>query len=188
MRGLRHEATQCRLLTELVLTYQNTLDIAKGMQAADSNTRLLKTRELPINKVIHRASPGKERKTGHHCGKTGYFPNQCCFKDAYCHACGKKGCIAPVCKSAPRGNSSSTQVRKQPSWQKLKTESSSSSSSSEEHIVRNVGRYSNDPFHVQMLTNGKRLSIEVDTGQKSPSFRRNLWKRYFQKINYDNRM
>ena len=37
--GLRHEATQCRLLREHVLTYQKALDIAKGMEAADSNTR-----------------------------------------------------------------------------------------------------------------------------------------------------
>ena len=36
--GLCHEATQCRWLTEHALTYQKTLDIVKGMQAADSNT------------------------------------------------------------------------------------------------------------------------------------------------------
>ena len=36
--------------------------------------------------------------------------------------------------------------------------------SSEECQVHNVGRYSNDPVYVQMLTNGKRLSTELDTG------------------------
>ena len=62
--GLCHEATQRRLLTDPALTYQNALDIAWGMEAVDSNTRSLKTRKLPINKVFHWVSPGTERK---HC-------------------------------------------------------------------------------------------------------------------------
>ena len=99
---LHHEAMQCRLLTLHVLTYHKALDIAKGMEAADSNTISLKTRELPINKVLHRASPGTERKTCYHCRKTGHFPNQCRFKNAHCHVCGKKGHIAPVDKSTHR--------------------------------------------------------------------------------------
>ena len=37
-------------------------------------------------------------------------------------------------------------------------------SSSEEYTVHNVGRFSNNLVYVQMLINGKRLSIEVDTG------------------------
>ena len=43
---------------------------------------------------------GTERKPCYRCDKIGHFPNQCRFKGAYCHACGKKGHIAPVCKSA----------------------------------------------------------------------------------------
>ena len=57
-----NEATQCRLLTEHDLTYQKALDIAKGTEAADSNT-ILKTREPPINNVLHQASPEQRGKT-----------------------------------------------------------------------------------------------------------------------------
>ena len=111
---LRHEAMQCRLITEHDLTYQKALDIAKGMKVTDSNTISLKTREPSLNKVIHRASMGAERPTCYRFRKTGHVPNQCRFKDAYCHACGKKEHIAPVCKSAHSGKSSLSQVRKKP--------------------------------------------------------------------------
>ncbi len=37
-------------------------------------------------------------------GKTNHAANDCKFKDAICHACGKKGHIAPVCRSMPAIN------------------------------------------------------------------------------------
>ena len=96
--------------------------------------------------------------------------NQCRFKDAYCHTCGKKGHIAPVCKSAHSGKSSPTQVHKKPSRNKFKMNrvhddqgTTETKSSSEEYTVHNVGRYSNDLVNIHMLINGKRLSMESDT-------------------------
>ena len=175
--GLCNEATQGRLLTEHELTYQKALGIAKGMEAADSNTISLKTQKLPISKVLHRASLGTERKTCYRCDKTGHFQNQCHFKDAHCHACGKKGHIAPVCKSTPRGKCSPMQLRRKPSRQKSKMnrvqddqETTETESSSEEYTVHNGGRYSNDPVYIQMLVDRKRLAWSWILEQKSPSF------------------
>ena len=91
------------------------------MEAAESNSISLKTREPSVNKVLHQALPRTEPKTCYCCGKTGHFPSHCHFKDAYCHTCGKKGHIAPVCKSAHSGKSSPTQVRKKPSRNKFKS-------------------------------------------------------------------
>ena len=73
---------QRRLLTGHALTYQKAMDNAEGMEAADSDARSLKTRKPPINKVLHRTSLGKEKKTCNRCGKTRHFQNQCHFKDA----------------------------------------------------------------------------------------------------------
>ena len=47
--GLRHEAMQHLSLTEHALTYTMALEIAKGMEAADSNTISTKAPEPPIN-------------------------------------------------------------------------------------------------------------------------------------------
>ena len=76
-----------------------------------------------------------------------------------------------MCKFAPKGKSSSMQVRKKPGQQKLKMnrvhnhqETTKTECSSEEFIVHHVGRYSNDPFYIQMLINGQQLSMEMDTG------------------------
>ena len=48
--GLQHEATQPRLLAEHALTYQKALEIAGGIEAADSNTPALKTQEPLVHK------------------------------------------------------------------------------------------------------------------------------------------
>ena len=60
--GLRNEAMQRKLLTEHDLTYQKALEIAKGMEAAESNSILLKTREPSVNKVLHRVVAGNREK------------------------------------------------------------------------------------------------------------------------------
>ena len=46
------------------------------------------------------------------------------------------------------------QVRKKPGRQRSKME----------YKVHDVGRYSNDPTYVHILINGKKLSMELDTG------------------------
>ena len=115
------------------------------MEAAESNSISLNAREPSVNNVLHRASPRTERKTCYRCGKTGHFPSQRLFKDAYCHACGKKGLIAPVCKSSHSGTPSPTEVRGKPSRKKLKMNrvhddqgTTETESSSEEYEVHNV--------------------------------------------------
>ena len=104
--GLRHEATQRRLLSETMLTYQKALEIAKGMEAADSNTVSFKAKEPVIHKVKDRIHQGAGKKTCYRCGRNGHLPSECRFKDAQCHVCGKRGHIAPVCRSAPQRRTS----------------------------------------------------------------------------------
>ena len=88
-----------------------------------------------------------------------------------------KGNIAPVCKSA-HTRKSSKQVHKKPGQQK----------SRREYKVHDVGRHSNDSVYVKMLINGKRLSMELDTGAEVSIISEETRKENFQKRNYDPRM
>ena len=131
---INDSSIQLRLLSEQDLTFEKAHTLALGMEmearnvqalqgsvgAAVSNAVNPESSKTTVYKILHQVSSGTERKTGYRCGKTGNFPNQCWFKDAYCHACGKKGHIAPVCKSAHSGKSSPMQVCKRPSRKKLK--------------------------------------------------------------------
>ena len=166
--GLRHEATQRRLLSEQALTYQKALEIARGMEAADSNTAALKVQEPLVHVVKDRVLREKERKTCFRCGRSGHFPKDCKFKDACCHACGKKGHIAPVCKSVSQKKIPSGKRpagRKQRTYGKThRVQDDQESSSSEEYVLHKVGNRSVDPVLVQVQINGKPLKMEVDTG------------------------
>ena len=168
--GLRHEATQRRLLTEHGLTYAKALEISKGMEVADSSTLSLKTREPPINKVFHPTSQEKGRKNCYRCGKAGHFPSECRFKDAHCHACGKKGHIAPVCRATPKNRASPTPRRQRPSSRKttkmnrIQGEQEAAGSSDEEYASHKVNSRASDPVHVRVLINEKEIDMEVDTG------------------------
>ena len=83
------------------------------------------------------------------------------------------GILLQCASPHPGGSLFLTQVPKKPSRQKLKVNrvhsnqvTTKTESSSEEYTVHNIGRYSNDPVYVQMLINGKQLSMQVDTGEE----------------------
>ena len=118
--GINNLSIQRRLLSEQDLTFEKAHTLALGMETAARNVQTVQKKtagaamsiaensdssETTVHKVLIQALPRTERRTCYYCGKAGHSPNECRFKDAYCHACGKKGRIAPVCKSAHSGKS-----------------------------------------------------------------------------------
>ena len=98
--GLRNESIQKRLLSEANLTYQRAMELAQGMEAAEQNSRLLKSTEPAINQVSNGSpSNSRERQPCFRCGRTNHSEAHCRFKNSDCHRCGKLGHIAPVCTS-----------------------------------------------------------------------------------------
>ena len=152
--GINNTSIQRYLVSEQDLPFENAHALALGMETGARNVQTLQksveavvstaensdSSEMTVHEVRNRASPGTERKTCYCCGKADHSPNKCHFKNAYCHTCGKKGRIAPECKSAHSGKSSPTQVRKKPSRKKFKMnrvhddqETTETESSSEEY-------------------------------------------------------
>ena len=109
--GLQQETIQRRLLSEMELTYKKAKEISLSMEAAERNTKSFKSSDTPINKLISQTSASvlcKSSRPCTRCGHPGHRRENCKFKDAICHACGKVGHIAPACRTRLQGETTST--------------------------------------------------------------------------------
>ena len=76
------------------------MELAQAMEAEEKSVRSFKRTESAIRKVQGR--PTRHAQVKQPCprrGRPGHNAQDCMFKDAECHACGKKGHVASACKS-----------------------------------------------------------------------------------------
>ena len=187
--GLQSEATQKRLLSEKNLTYQKAIDIAVAMEVAAKDlkevgshgtTSSLGATASAVHKVSS-ASGGKNRCWC--CNRTNHTPENCFYKSAQCHACGKTGHIqaSKVCKTSRSGKVEKPkfQEKKQtPAGKPRKkfhqsagvkqmyAESENSASDSDVPIksVSSNGSSSYSPIMVTIEIENIPLQLELDTG------------------------
>ena len=107
--GLRNTAAQKRLLSAEdktdadKLTFKSTIEITSTMEAVETDIQEMNSgRNAELVLSI-------QGKPCYRCGKEGYLPRVCRFRDAVCRSCGKKGHIQVVCRSK-----SNNQRRKAP--------------------------------------------------------------------------
>ena len=167
--GLRYDTIQRRLLSETTLNYNKALDIAKGMEAADQNTKAFRIPEPIIKALSDRPPKPSDSPRCYRCGHTNHRPADCKFRDMQCHSCGKTGHIAPVCRSKPRPKKKQDQAHRRDTGKTHRIQdddqlSDHEDSSDNEYLLHKLGERSSDPIEVQMLLNGKKLNMEVDTG------------------------
>ena len=123
--GLRHEPIQRRLLSEKDLTYAKAMEVARAMEAANTNAKSFKTAEPAIRLFSSQPQQRDSRNPCYRCGRTSHSPSDCKFKEVTCNHCGKKGHIAPVCRSKAKSQQPApappTPSRMTPSGRESKT-------------------------------------------------------------------
>ena len=179
--GLRNHGIQRRLLTEAGLTLAKAVDIAQGQEAAEQNTKKLRSASEvtePVQRVgsthgrTHVSKPSDHSKPPgkpcYRCGATDHLANSCRFKDATCHKCKKRGHIARVCRSGGSRGRPQSQPGGERRGATHNVQETSPSSYPEEHFtmfqVTEPQPHSRQPIIVQMEVQGKQLPMELDTG------------------------
>ena len=80
--GLRHKAIQRRLLSEKDLTYAKAMEIARVIEAANTNAKSFKVAEPTIRKFSSQPQQQDSRNLCYCCGHTSHSPPNCKFKEA----------------------------------------------------------------------------------------------------------
>jgi len=93
--GLCHEALQQCLLADTTLNYNKALEIARGMESADKDSKSFKKTDS-INAV---RAQSNQLQSCYHCGHSNHNAANSKFKE---HSCSKTRHIAPACRSKPR--------------------------------------------------------------------------------------
>ena len=142
------------------LYYVKAMEIASTMVAADRDTKSLKGSEAILRKL-----------EGLRKAKISRCACACKFKEAACRACGKKGHIAPACRSKSKSSSKPHQQgygKRYHVHQLSATETPpEEDSGSDEYYLRKLSEQSFLPIKVSLLTNSQSLEMEVDTGADS---------------------
>ena len=172
--GLVHESTRKRLLVEKDdITFMRTTEIAYNLETASVQARQMQGKSVSNNSV-HRVQQQQSRAhqtsaLSHYYRCGGSHPSATChFRQAECHACGKLGHIARVCRSKSTGHS---QPKSQKSGRTHTVEVASSSLSLSLSSADLQTIYTIFPLspRIKLITvtpkvKGQDLQMELDTG------------------------
>ena len=141
------------------------------MEAADSDAKAFKSSESMLKK-LHSHAKGKDTQLCFRCNQSAHSATACEFKEAECHACGKKDNIAPACRSKnkgsvkppnpPRQGKSSGKQHKAHQIRSKET-TTEGDSSSDEYFLHKLGEKLT-PIRAPFIASGKPLEMEVDSG------------------------
>ena len=187
MCGMRNANMQKRLLTEADLTFKRALELAQGMEAAEKNAKTLRGTEVAVKQVSipqrGRESSGTPQTPCYRCGRGKHNPRSCCFAEITCHNCGKKGHIAPVCRSGKKSASDYKPVRKSkppPRTKYMTTLSDTEEPTAEEFQLFTVtSKAATRPITMELDINCKPVNMELDTGAAVSLISEQTWKALF---------
>ena len=149
---------------EITAGNQEAIEIQK--ERGTSNASATHLSSTTVHKVGHprqlrtRSTMGKDQEC-HRCGGKHLAPH-CNFKDYECHFCKKKGHLAKVCrkKAAAKERAKTEQANMVTTEDKTGDVEDNQQYSPMFHVTSG----SSKPFLVDVVVNGKPLTMELDTG------------------------
>ena len=177
--GLRHGATQKRLLTEPKLTLTKAIEIAQSLEAAEHKSRQINEPSQEVLRLTRKAAqrpprPEQSQPTGvcYRCGGTDHSAPHCRYKETQCHKCKKKGHLAKVCQS--KKSQGKRPERLPTKWVE-----------EEEAPIYLVRDKSHPPFTVELMVNEKPVTFEVDTGAAVTILSQEVYQHLFPNLKLD---
>ena len=170
--GINNSAVQKRLLAETDLTLAKAISVAQAAEIADTGVKELQPTTASANnlftddKEIHKFTSGPsvkpqdnvEPKECYRCGAK-HNPDRCRFKLENCHACGKQGHIAKLCRSRKKLQSPRNDSTFQTTHQVVELSKSTS-----EYNLLPIGCREGKPLQTTVQLEGHSFVMEVDTG------------------------
>ena len=151
--GLRSESIRKRLFQEKTLTFAKAMELAQSYEAASKEAQMKAIEHLPSgNSAVHKVTCPPQKEACYRCGLTNHKANDCCFKEATCHSCGKKGHIKTACKSGKpfqrkERNGATPRGKERTNWIVKEQSDEDSDGSVGVHMV---GKLSTKPIHVEV--------------------------------------
>lgn len=145
-------------------------EVAKGLEAAEINTKSLQ--ESRQAQGMYRVEQEVPSESCFRCGRKNHSSKSCIFKDSKCHACGKTGHIATVCKSKPLLSTLARQKPKDTRKSVHRTKYIKSSpqindensiEESQEFLLLSITG-ENNPIKVDLCIEGILVQMELDIG------------------------
>ena len=165
--GIRHQGTQKRLLSEPDLTLTKATEIARSVEAAETQSSQLNDSGIaPVMAVSGKLQSGyklREQQSGFctRCGGNNHLPKDCRFKDVVCHKCNKPGHLARMCRSKTTKTYAARQSFQPNNWIEP---NNWIDETVDDHGIFHVHGTPSRPFTVDLCVEGKMLTFEVDTG------------------------
>ena len=177
--GVNDTQIQRRLLAEPRLTLDTALGLAQAIEAAAKDSsdvqRVTQTQAIPshINVLRHsrgpKPHPTVSDQTCQRCGGS-HSPVTCRFKTFTCRYCHKKGHLEKVCRSKKAARQSHNPRPQRDT--NFVSENLASGTETPTPPVEDCPTYSlftlgsrnNKPWMVDLLVNGKQVSMQIDTG------------------------
>ena len=174
---------QHRLLAESKLTFKKALEIAQAMELADRDAKDLQASSSAsheqVHKVLHRThqdskSPrnanGKDSRSNcYRCGGK-HSATVCKFKAEKCHACGKLGHIAKLCRA--RMSSSKPHSSKRQDMPRREQ-----TLNVQEYTLCQASDQNTAPIRTAIKINHRDVQMEVDTGASVSVMSETTWKK-----------